>query len=452
MAIITVRNRAINLDAAEIPNLDASKITSGQFADARISSSSVVAHSPQTDLQPVKSDISALALREATNENSAAFNLPNQHIDTFATDTLGTKTNVAVLTGGYISSQSTSYGSPSTTSDDLIVIDSYGHTDEQDNFVDLSTGGDGETSITHSGTVKYDNGASLTGSNVSIYSDGGSSDFLYNSSSNTPTTNAFKNLPSLTNYTIEMWVYPLGSENYGTNGDSLLDVGQILQWEFDGSENLMIYNAGNSSDHANLGALNKDAWNHVAYVKQGSTFRVYKNGVQMDSGTAYSSNFTDSYLRIMYHRSGTNRHFKGFIDLFRVTKRAVYPDGTSFTPANVWNYEVLSTSATGTAIQATNTVGSAKTKVGGTLLYKNSTGTNTLGTDLKVYFTCNGGTNWTEASSYNAITPVYSTGVKQVRLGETSCTSGTDVRYKVEFANQGDGSKIAQVHGIGINY
>ena len=148
-----------------------------------------------------------------------------------------------------------------------------------------------------SGTVKYDNGANLTGSNVSIYSDGGSSDFLYNSSSNTPTTNAFKNLPSLTNYTIEMWVYPLGSENYGTNGDSLLDVGQILQWEFDSSENLMIYNAGNSSEHANLGTLTKDAWNHVAYVKQGSTYRAYKNGVQMDSGTAYSSNFTDSYLR-----------------------------------------------------------------------------------------------------------------------------------------------------------
>ena len=48
-----------------------SSITSGTFADARISQSSVVAHSPQTDLQPIKSDISALALREATNESSA---------------------------------------------------------------------------------------------------------------------------------------------------------------------------------------------------------------------------------------------------------------------------------------------------------------------------------------------------------------------------------------------
>ena len=36
MAIIKIRNAAIDLDAAEIPNLPASKITSGTFTDARI--------------------------------------------------------------------------------------------------------------------------------------------------------------------------------------------------------------------------------------------------------------------------------------------------------------------------------------------------------------------------------------------------------------------------------
>ena len=111
-----------------------------------------------------------------------------------------------------------------------------------------------------------------------------------------------------------------------------------------------------------------------------------------------------------------------------------------------------STNATGTIIQNTNTVGSSKTEVGGTILYKDLSGTATVGTDLKVYFTCNGGTNWTEASSYNAITPVYSTGIKQVRLGKTTCTAGTDVRYKVEWANQSSGSKETQLHGIGTNY
>ena len=87
-----------------------------------------------------------------------------------------------------------------------------------------------------------------------------------------------------------------------------------------------------------------------------------------------------------------------------------------------------------------------------TMLYKDNAGTATLGTDLKIYFTCNGGSNWTEATSYSAITPVYSTGIKQVRLGETTCTSGTDVRYKAVWANQAASSKETQLHGIGINY
>ena len=131
----------------------------------------------------------------------------------------------------------------------------------------------------------------------------------------------------------------------------------------------------------------------------------------------------------------------------RISNVVRYPSGTSFTPPTG-----ASTNATGTAIQAANAVGSAKTKVGGTMLYKDNQGTATLGTDLKIYFSCDGGSNWTEASSYSAITPVYSTGIKQVRLGETTCSSGTDIRYKAVWANQAAGSKETQLHGIGVNY
>ena len=109
--------------------------------------------------------------------------------------------------------------------------------------------------------------------------------------------------------------------------------------------------------------------------------------------------------------------------------------------------------ATGTLIQSANVVGSAKTEVSGTMIYKDNIGTATLGTDLKIYFTCNGDAgspDWEEAESYNAITPVYATGIKQVRLGKTTCTSGTDVRYKVVWADQL--VKSTQLHGIGINY
>ena len=113
---------------------------------------------------------------------------------------------------------------------------------------------------------------------------------------------------------------------------------------------------------------------------------------------------------------------------------------------------VEATTASGTAISKANTVTGARTKVSGVLLYKDAAGTNTLGTDLKVYFSCNGGTNFTELGASDfSVGSDFSTGVKTVYLAQKTCTSGTDVRYKIEFANQ-SGSKKAEVYGIALNY
>ena len=113
---------------------------------------------------------------------------------------------------------------------------------------------------------------------------------------------------------------------------------------------------------------------------------------------------------------------------------------------------VEATTTTGTAISKANTVTGARTKVSGVLLYKDAAGTNTLGTDLKVYFSCNGGTNFTELGASDfSVGSDFSTGVKTVYLAQKTCTSGTDIRYKIEFANQ-SGSKKAEVYGIALNY
>ena len=113
---------------------------------------------------------------------------------------------------------------------------------------------------------------------------------------------------------------------------------------------------------------------------------------------------------------------------------------------------VEATTTTGTAISKANTVSSARTKVSGVLLYKDAAGTNTLGTDLKVYFSCDGGSNFTEVGASDfSVGSDFSTGVKTVYLAQKTCTSGTDVRYQIEFANQ-SGSKKAEVYGIALNY
>jgi hypothetical protein len=73
---IRTRNRANNVNA------DGNPITLG------------------ASVQSVKDDVTALALREATNESSAAFNLPNTFIDTFSDDTnLGTQTDCDRVSG-----------------------------------------------------------------------------------------------------------------------------------------------------------------------------------------------------------------------------------------------------------------------------------------------------------------------------------------------------------------
>ena len=63
------------------------------------------------------------------------------------------------------------------------------------------------------------------------------------------------------------------------------------------------------------------------------------------------------------------------------------------------------------------------------------------------------GTNWTEVTSSDMTTSSsnFSTGIKTVYFAEKTCTSGTSIKYKVEWANQG-GSKETQLHGIALNY
>ena len=258
------------------------------------------------------------------------------------------------------------------------------------------------------------------------------------------------------NWTIECWLrtdgaptndgmFFYGSNNnsavwrmYWSNGNPILALRSDTNWSWSGSND---YKLGADDGSDNLG---QNTWNHIAFSNDGGTLRTFIDGqlTRTHTGVNHVASTDKQFFVCSYFAASTSpTGGPWWMDNIRVSKVARYT--ANFTPETTIN-------ATGSAISKANTASSSRTKVSGTILYKNNAGTATLGTDLKIYFTCNGGTNWTEASSYTAGLD-FSTGIKTVHLGETTCTAGTDIRYKAEWANQ-SAAKETQLHGVGVNY
>ena len=104
-----VPNSLITLDANEIPNIPASKITSGTFADARLSQSSVQQYASTFDDNKIVNDISTLAIRQASNENKSAYNTNSMYVDVFQDSTgITNLTNALRNSAEYMSTISSS--------------------------------------------------------------------------------------------------------------------------------------------------------------------------------------------------------------------------------------------------------------------------------------------------------------------------------------------------------
>ena len=105
-----IDNAKITLDAAEVPNLAASKITSGTFADARIAASNVSQHATSFDDNKIVNDISTLAIRQASNENKGAYNTNSMYVDVFQDDTgITGLTNAVRSSDEYINTNNETY-------------------------------------------------------------------------------------------------------------------------------------------------------------------------------------------------------------------------------------------------------------------------------------------------------------------------------------------------------
>jgi len=176
---------------------------------------------------------------------------------------------------------------------------------------------------------------------------------------------------------------------------------------------------------------------------------MYRNGVIVDTQTGADGDMISESRLYLGSNSASANWLNGYMDEFRWSKGIARYSGTGFTPETS-AYAGLAQSATGTALGTTNVPTSAVTEVSGVFLNKDTSGATTYGTDVKVYFTADN-SNWTEADSY-ADAGTFSDTTKMIKLGKTTVTEGSDVRWKIIWANQSAGSKVSTIYGVGLNY
>ena len=123
--------------------------------------------------------------------------------------------------------------------------------------------------------------------------------------------------------------------------------------------------------------------------------------------------------------------------------------GTDFSvPTAV--YDPVTANATGNWTSANQTALSSVSSMGIVVLYKDAHGTASLNSDLVCELSANGGSNYSTATLVAGGT--FSAGIKIAAVSGVAVTAGTVPKYKISFANQAQGSKETQVHGVALLY
>ena len=157
-------------------------------------------------------------------------------------------------------------------------------------------------------------------------------------------------MPALStgNFTVEFWIYMASS----TNNQYIIDRGQGSNFYYDNPGWVLLTSAGkfqwvikdsyDSGENAYSASLflnstttvlsSVGSWVHIALVRQGTTYRLYIDGTQEASSTGSATDFVEHNFAIgdaMVNGAGVAQNT--YVDDFRLSSTAVYPDGTTFT-------------------------------------------------------------------------------------------------------------------------
>jgi len=455
---------------ADIPNLSASKITSGTFSDSRISASSVSQHAQSFDDNKIVNDISTLGLRVHTQENLNASNTNSASFDVFqdssgitnltntqrsASEFISTGTEINQYyydpNGDYWTfTQSTT----NVTSGQPFTIVAVIHSANGSNWTYNGSQGGGLIALKTPNTNTHGNiyctfniGYGANDGKFGIHCPG-LSDCNSQSPSNAPVNEwvwaVFRTSSNFSSGNCEIMYRGKSQGSFTTLSDS--NGGTTNPGFTSGGEGrLFRHNSNNySNDQDNTHLAHLGVWN--AKLSDAQLNALFNGGNLFDWTTAKGDYNVQSNLQEYFkiqESSGTTMANSG--NGGNATRQS---GSGSFVAESSLNQSIIT--ATGSFENNAITASSSTNKMGAVITYQDNAGTNALNTDIILKLSADNGSNYSTATL--TALPDFATGIKMAKVNDLSVTAGTQLKYKIEFANQASGSKEARIRGVSLQY
>ena len=388
----------------DLTNLSASNLTSGSIADARIPASAVSQHATTFDDNAIVNDLSTIALRQATNENAIAYNTNSSFVDVFQDSSgIASFTTSTRNASEYVSSIAISSADTSITINNTNYATYIKSNPRQYSSAIASSG---EANFNNASDTLEAGSFGTKGQNI-FTSPSSDTTWLYN---NNRFTDDYRTM------TIIELTYPMSFT--GVSGRWRNGSGNSMAWHLYGIASNG-YTTASPSGYPNISQASGNSGGMV-------------NGTTYTSAGTWNNTTKYPYAGIFVRHNGGNSFM---YDTLRLS-------GVASLPTEV-------TSATGNFIGNTITASSSTSSMGAIITYQDQAGTNALNTDIILQLSADNGSNFTTATL--TALPDFSTGIKMAKVNDLTVTAGTQLKYKVLFANQ-SGSKEARIRGVSLQY
>jgi len=381
--------------SADLTNLSATNLTSGTVPDARFPATlPVISGANLTNLNftSVNNDIATLALHQATNNNSSRYNLVNSNVDVYQDSTaIANLTNVARDTTGEFMSTAIASGATAQAITGLTVAGgNIVRTSPESTAITNSEDGDGQTQLayTTSSSVSGYVTADLGAAYTIVQMDLGKKRAAGDPRS------------ILMSYSTDDASYPVMDLTSATS--------TVVSFTGE-SKNLSNFTSSGTADWA---ALTVNDYDSICRVTDFATFSARYLRYKFGSADFHDANAAWSQFKI-------------------------YKQG-------------ITTGASGSYESTAQTANASTSIVSAVLTYTDNVGTTALNTDLVLEVSADNGVTFTSAPLTAAGS--FSSGILQATTSDITVVAGTQIKYKVTFANQAALTKVTQVNGVSLIY